>query len=156
MPRSVCTFLGILAIGGGALGLVVTAMQLGGAMHSLAMVLLLLLFAAAYMFSIWCGVAILQRRPGWLRMNRILWGAQVVSIASPLLSYSFSSGAMLMMWCRFSPWGAGVQTRLGSSFDIAMGRDSHVSLGLNLFALAITLYLARKARHRVTARQISA
>ena len=151
MRRGIDTGIGILAIGGGAVGLVVAAMQIVRAPPSLAIGLVVILFAIAYMFGIWCGVAILQRRPGWLRMNRIFWGMQVVSIASPLVSYSFSSGALFVVWGRLSPWGAGFHAWLGSNFDIAVGRDSHVLFGLNLFALAITVYLARKAAHRVAA-----
>jgi hypothetical protein len=144
MSKGIGTTLGILAIGGGVIGLVVAAMQMGRGPQPFAAAVTLV-FAMAYLFGIWCGVAILQRRPGWLRLNRIFWGAQLLTIATPIVSYSFSSGAVFMVWVRSSPWGNGFYTWIGSSFDLAVGRDGHVLFGLNLLALAITVYLAQKA-----------
>jgi hypothetical protein len=149
MSNGVGIVLGILAIGGGALGVFVAALQMSHGSQSFAGGLLLFLFAIVYVFGIWCGVALLQRRPGWLHLNLIFWGMQVLSIATPLVSYSFASGASFTVWGRFVPLGAGFSTWMGSRFDFAVGRDVHVVLGLNLLALAITAYLARRAARRV-------
>lgn len=150
IPNRVRMALGILAVVGGAAGIVVVGWQMSLTPPFFVSRFLVFLFAVAYVFSIWCGIAMLRRKPGWLRFNLILWGAQVLSIATPVVSYSFSSGALFGIWVQVSPIRAGVHTWIGSRFELVFWRDAPVVLGLNLFALAITAYLAKKALHRAT------
>lgn len=151
IPKVVRIALGVLAIVGGALGIVVAVWQMGQAPPVFAFRLIVFLFAMAYGFAIWCGVAMLQRRRGWLQFNGLLWGAQVPMVVTPLFSYSFSSGGAFLLWGQIAPFRAGLHTWVGSRFELVFWRDVPVVLGLNLFALAVTVYLFKKLLHRAAA-----
>jgi hypothetical protein len=148
IPNRVRTALGYLAIVGGALGILVVIWQMSRMPLFFVPQFLVALFAVAYGFSIWCGIAMLQRKPGWLQFNLILWGAQVLGFATPTVSYSFSSGAFIVLWAQFSPARAGFNALIGSRFELVFGRAGPITLGLNMLALAITVYLAKKALDR--------
>ena len=105
------------------------------------------LSVALYVFSGFCGVRTIQRAHGWLRLNQVLWAAQVPVLLSPVISFAFASGATLTAWAQFYPqlrfgWNAG----LGSSHTIQLLTPGHFGIGINLVALGISIYLARLVR----------
>lgn len=148
MPRPVPVVLGVLGIGGAAWGL---AAMVGAASSmarpSFPTLLLLGLSAALFVFAGYCGVRALQRAPGWLRLNQVLWAIQVPVVASPFVSYSFAAGGFLSAWLQlYPPLRVGWNIWLGSTYTISIGTQGPVVVGINLLALAIAWYLMRLQR----------
>ncbi len=103
--------------------------------------------AAMYVFSGYCGVRTLQRRYGWVRLNQVLWAIQVPVFLSPVVSYSFSTGGFVTAWLQLYPaFRAGWNAWLGSSFTLNTFTPGPLTLGVNIFALGLSYYLARVQR----------
>jgi hypothetical protein len=140
--------LGIVGIGGAAVGLIalVSGLVAIRAVPSLGTLAVLALGVALYAFSAYCGAIALQKRHGWLRMNFALWAIQIPVITSPVLSYTFATGALAFLWVRPSPLGAGFNFFLGSNFAINLFTPGVSMFGLNALALGVALYLRRLER----------
>ncbi|MFY7865681.1 hypothetical protein [Roseateles sp.] len=141
--------LGLLGIGGGAVGLVALGSTIAntavGAMDGVIMAFAGLL----YVFGGYCGVAALRKAPGWLHFNQLFWAIQVPVISSPLASYFFATGGFLSIWLQvYPPIHGGFNFMVGSSFTINFFASSPVAFGVNVFAAAIAVYLARLGKAR--------
>jgi len=143
--------LGLAGVGGAAFGFVALAAALIGGQVSpgFGTIVVLLIGTVLYAFSAYCGVFALQRRFGWLRKNFVLWAIQVPVFTTPLLSYTFATGALLSIWVRPNPPGAGFNYFLGSSFAIQLFTPSALLIGVNALALAVAWYLLRLERSAV-------
>lgn len=151
MPGLTHVILGVIGIGGAALGLMAVATSASQGKVGIIGSLILVAMAAMYVFSGYCGVRSLQRRYGWVRLNQVLWAMQVPVIFSPLISYSFSSGAFLIAWIQFNPtFYLGFQGMFGSYFTFNFFKPDTLKLGFNILALGITYYLARVQRNAVS------
>ncbi|MBB5866347.1 hypothetical protein [Xanthomonas sp. 3058] len=137
---------GILAIGGGALGIVVISTVLVQQRKPLEWVFSLA-FILLYAWGIWCGSRLLEGQPGAERSNAKFWLIQVPSFTSPVFSYFFSSGFHLTATLQFAPIETRVNFMLGSSFSYSLDEPSAaIAIGINVFALAMWLWLAHEAR----------
>ena len=133
--------LGALAIGGGALGVAVgvqVAVSSGGALPWL----LIAPFLGLYLWGIWCGVCLIENREGASRSNSVFWAIQVPLLQSPYFGYFFTSGFFSTITFQPSETKVGFLFWLGSKFEISlMQADKPLVLGVNLFALAIAVFL---------------
>ena len=144
IPTFALVVLGLLGIGGAALGLVALAGAIAsagiGAMDGIVAGLAALL----YVFGGYCGVLALRRSLGWLHMNQLFWAIQIPVLSSPLFSYFFAAGGFFNVWVQvYPPLRGGFNFLLGSSFTINLFASTPVVVGINIFATAISVYLAR-------------
>ena len=140
-PRRI---LGILGIGGGAVGFVACATKLLGATHP-AQWAIYIVFGGLYAWGLWCGVKLMESQPNALRYNRRFWLLQVPAFNSPLLGYSFASGFHLTLSLNLTPFSLGFNSQVGSAFDFSLIRwDQPLSLGVNVFAFGMYLWLERE------------
>lgn len=138
--------LGILALGGGALGATICTSLLFQDQPILAYVFILAGFAV-YCWGVWCGVKMLESNPDAVRSNRNFWAIQIPAFQIPLLGYTFSCGALLDVYVRPSPLKLGVDWFLGSRFNYSLLQPGTPTVfSINLFALAMFLFLLSKGR----------
>lgn len=143
--------LGLAGIGGAALGLFAVVMGLvtGKGFPGVGTIIAFSIGAVLYAFAARCGVLALQRRSGWLRKNLVLWAMQVPVLASPVLAYNFSTGLSASVWVRAWPLGAGSNFFFGSQFSVVLFTPNPLLLGVNVWALALAVYLRRLERRAV-------
>lgn len=137
---------GILTLGGGAIGFAAASTLLFARSNPLEWVFCLA-FLALYAWGIWCGTKMLEGLPGAERSSLVYWLAQIPSFSSPVIGYFFSSGFHTVVSLQFSPWDVTINFLLGSTFSYAlMQEEQSLSIGVNVFALAVTWWLAREIR----------
>ena len=143
LPKPVSVILGLLGIGGAAIGLVAAATSASSVNGGLLGLLILVAMAGLYVFGAYCGLRALQRRYGWVRLNQVLWAIQVPVLTSPLVKYSFSTGGFITAWLQFQPaFSVGGSAFLGSNVNVNLFTPGPTAIGVNLFALGISYYLA--------------
>jgi hypothetical protein len=135
--------IGILGIGGAAWGFLAIAMLVAQGPATFGRMLLLVAAALLYLFGGYCGVLAIQRRYGWHRKNLIFWGLQVPTITTPVLSFFFATGGFVSIWVRPSPWAVGVNAAMGSTFSLHIFAPGPVTVGVNIVALGIVVFLSR-------------
>ena len=147
--------LGILALGGGFVGLALGSQMPMNTDLSVPARVLTLPFMALYGFGIWCGLGMLESRPGTVALNRLFWLLQIPYIMSPVAGYLFASGAMA--YASFAPGsGFGAMARFGSQFQYSLFELFRpFAIGVNLVALAVFAFLTwelrREQKERATA-----
>ena len=133
--------LGILALGGSFLGLVL-GVTLLASQRSVLVAVFELPFLVLYAWGIWCGLRMLEQSEGALKMNAWFWAAQVPYIMSPLAGYYFASGSMLYVTYQPNTSSLGMLARFGSQFQYSLFQaDKPVVLGVNILALVIVGWL---------------
>jgi len=138
--------LGVLAIGGGALGIAV-GLQVASSSNGVLAWLLIAPFLCLYLWGIWCGVCLLEDRKGAARSNLAFWAIQVPVLQSPYFGYLFTSGFFSTVTLQPAGTKLGFQFWMGSRFEISlMQADRPVVLGINLFALVVAVFLYRHIR----------
>ena len=138
--------LGTLALGGGTL-VIVSSINSASQIVGVIGWIIVLVFAAFYLFGIWCGISILEGRPRAADMNSMYWWLQVPMLKTYFLCYFLMSGVRFTFWCPWSFMDAGFQWQLGSAFFLFLFKQPDVSgFGLNLFALAMLFCLRRGNR----------
>lgn len=131
--------LGVLAAGGGYVGLSLGTEQL----FALEWVgkILVIPFMALYAWGIWCGIKMIEGTSSSLRTNRLFWACQIPVFSSPLISYMFASGALLNMAFHPADLRFSFDMRLGSQFGYSLMQDQSWAVGINFFALCMYWYL---------------
>jgi hypothetical protein len=146
-PPGLPVVLGLFGVGGAAWGLMALTASASQIKGGLLGFVVFGAMAALYAFSGFCGVRTLQRKHGWLRLNQLLWGIQIPVFFSPLVSYSFSSGAFVTAWLQvYPPVRIGWNAWLGSNTTINLFVPGPLTVGVNLLALGICYYLLRAQR----------
>ncbi len=150
MPSFVPISVGLLGVSGAAWGLLAIASQLSSSSLGIATTVIVAAAASLYAFGGYAGVKAIRRSAGWLRVNFVFWCLQVPALSSPLLTYMFFSGGHVTPWIQlFPPVHMGLGFFLGSSFKLSLfARDEPIVFGVNLVALAISLFLLRLQRPR--------
>lgn len=153
MPRWARRVLGVLALGGGAIGFIATLMALLGSDNPVVW-LLLLVFLGIYAFGVVCGIAMLEGHADALRANTAYWAVQVPAISTYAFGYFVSSGGHVTVYFNWVLQKIQVDFLLGSvfRFNLMQEPDSR-RVGINVFALAIVLFLIR-CRRRVGAARV--
>jgi len=133
--------LGVLALGGSFLGLVL-GITLLVSQHSPLVVVFEIPFLALYVWGIWCGLRMLEQPETALKMNVWFWATQVPYLTSPIAGYYFASGSMLYVTYQPSTSSVGMFYRFGSQFQYSLFQaDKPFVLGVNIFALVIVGWL---------------
>ena len=95
--------LGILALGGGAIGVAATTEVLVRT-SGLGNWLICLPVVALYAWGVVCGLFLLEERPGAERSNLHFWIVQIPMFTSPLATWSLSSGFYAGALLQFEPF----------------------------------------------------
>ncbi|MYM38013.1 hypothetical protein [Duganella qianjiadongensis] len=137
--------LGILALGGGAIGLsggMMTTMQ---APATLASVLIIFPAMAFFLWGIWCGVQMLEAGAQAVHCNAIFWLVQVPIIQGSSFGYLAFCGAQIQVFLKTNPAELGFfASMFGAQFGVYLGRALERSaFGINLFAVAMVFLLLR-------------
>jgi hypothetical protein len=136
--------LGILAVGGGAVGATVGMTTL---LRSTRVIewLIYIGFSSLYAWGVWCGVKLLEGQPDAEKYNRRFWLIQVPALNSPLLGYTMVCGFHVTLSLDLTPFKLGANFHAGSQFTFSLMQwDQPLSFGVNIFALGIFLWMARK------------
>lgn len=137
---------GILTLGGGAIGLAAGLTLLMSRSNSIEW-LLCIAFIAVYVWGIWCGARLLEGAVGAERSTLKYWLVQVPTFTSPFLGYFLSSGFHSTVALQIAPLKLTASFMTGSSFTYSlMQPEQPWSIGFNLFAAAIVWWLARTVR----------
>lgn len=144
VPNWLSVSLALFSIGGAAWGLLATAMLLIKGGWSALDLLFVLAFAALFCFGAWSGVWALQKRHGWLRLSKLFWATQIVAFSSPVISYQFFSGAVILVTLKLTSIGVGAHAYFGSQFSYSLFRSEDTQVGLNVLALSAFLFLRKQ------------
>ena len=144
VPNFLSVSLALFSIGGAAWGLLVTAIVLAKGGWSALDLLFILAFSALFCFGAWSGVWALQKRHGWLRLSKLFWATQIVAFSSPIISYQFFSGAVILFTLKLTSIGFGTHAYLGSQFSYSLFRPEDTQVGLNVLALCAFLFLSKQ------------
>lgn len=137
--------LGVLALGGGFLGVVMILTQfLSG--PSVVSVVISLPFLALYAAGIWAGVTMLEAHPDALQLNKWYWALQVPYLLSAAFSYVFYSGGSIFVGYAAISHKANFQALFGSQYRLNINAQSPTEFGINIFAAAIAFYIWRLQR----------
>jgi len=138
--------LGVLAIGGGALGIAI-GVQVAASAGGVLTWVLITPFLCLYIWGMWCGVCLVENRNDSTRDNLVFWAFQVPLLQSPYFGYFFTSGLFSTITFQPSETKWGFLFWLGSKFEISLMQAGRpLVLGINLFALAIAVFLYRHSR----------
>lgn len=132
--------LGILALGGGFTGLAV-GLSLLLAPGSFLGKLLSVPFLGLFTWGMVCGLRLLEGRDDALRQNFYFWLAQVPFLMSPVLGYSFSSGASLHFKYQPSLYKWDFFARFGSQFEYSLLQGKPFIVGINVVAAGVCCFL---------------
>ena len=132
--------LGVLALGGSFTGLAIGISLLITSGSILAKAFTLP-FLAMYAWGLLCGLWLLEGREGSIKQNFYFWLTQVPFFMSSVAGYSFASGASI--YFKFQPdiskWD--FSAHFGSQFVYSFLQGKPLLLGINLFAVAVCVYL---------------
>jgi hypothetical protein len=136
--------LGILTLGGGAIGFAAALGLLLSRGNPIEW-LFCLLFMAAYAWGVWCGMRLLESQPNAERSTLKYWLIQIPTFSSPILGYFMSSGFHTTVTLQVSPFNLNANFLLGSSFNYSlMQSDKPWLIGINVFAAVIAWWLSSK------------
>lgn len=138
--------LGILALGGGFLGVVMILTQILAGALSVAQVVLAAPFVALYGWGTWCGLLLIEEAPGALRKNRWFWTIQVPYFVTPIVTYLFYAGATGILAYNLGQTRIKLTAFLGSQFQFHLNHGTTWELGINVFALGVAAWIWRLER----------
>ena len=137
---------GILTLGGGAIGFAVGLTLLISRSNPLEW-LFCIAFMAVYAWGVLCGTRLLECEKGAEHSALKYWLVQVPSFSSPILGYFLSSGFHVTVSLQLAPFKLNGNFMVGSQFNYSlMQPEQPWSVGFNLFAAAIVWWLARTVR----------
>lgn len=131
--------IGILTLGGSFTGLALST-QLAQQQHQALALVFTFLFALVYAWGTWCGLIILESGKAAARQACVFWGLQIPHLMSPVAGFSLTSGAAVMVSYAGST-GIAFKADIGSHFQYSLLQGLPFSIGINLFALGIFVYL---------------
>jgi hypothetical protein len=134
---------GILALGGGTVGFVLTS-QYVMSQKGFMTWLLCFLAIAIYLWGMWCGLTLLEGRTDVLKYNRRYWLVQAPVLQSPLFTWTIWGGAhgtaVLQIW----PVNLNFSTAYGGGFTFnALHQPNALAIGVNVVAMVLAAWLAK-------------
>lgn len=139
--------LGILAIGGGAIGLgsSMTAVVQGHVPTAIN-ILPFTLGIMFFLWGIWCGVQMLEGGRQALYRNFLFWLVQTPLLQTPIFGYTVFCGAQLQVFAKLAPLQFGIfGSGFGAQFSLNLGQSgSRTAMGINIVALCISFWLMRR------------
>lgn len=140
--------LGVLSIGGGAIGFGsgMTAV-LHGQEIAATNILPLALGMAFFLWGVWCGVQMLEGTRQAMYRNAVFWLVQTPLLQTSILGYTVFCGAQLQVFAKLSPFQIGFfSSGFGAQVALNLGQpDARSAIGVNLVALCISAWLMRKS-----------
>jgi hypothetical protein len=85
--------MGVLSLGGGSTGLIYASAAVLTGGQPLVFWITVALGTLLYGAGVWSGLRLLEGRPGAERMNLLYWCLQIPFVNTPVLAFSFYSGA---------------------------------------------------------------
>lgn len=137
--------LGILTIGGGVTGIALGITFLDVSISWLPG-LVSVVFLTLYLWGTWCGIKILKGSPEALRSSMPFWSIQIPVIQSSFASYIFSNGAFAGVLLKPTEHRFDLQVWIGSQAEISVMTGKPLTLGINVFALFVVVWLWRLVR----------
>lgn len=136
---------GVLTLGGGSVG-VTAALPLLLARSNPIEWLFCIGFIVIYAWGAWCGVRLLENRPGAERSAAKYWLIQIPAFGSPILGYFLSSGFHITVVLQAFPFKIDGNVFLGSTFNYSLMQIGKPwFIGINVFAAAVAWWLTREA-----------
>ena len=136
---------GVLTLGGGSVG-VTAALPLLLARSNPIEWLFCIGFIVIYAWGAWCGVRLLENRPGAERSAAKYWLIQIPAFGSPILGYFLSSGFYITVVLQAFPFKIDGNVFLGSTFNYSLMQTGKPwFIGINVFAAAVAWWLTREA-----------
>ncbi|MYN06326.1 hypothetical protein [Pseudoduganella aquatica] len=139
--------LGILALGGGAIGFSsIMNTHLQRQAPSTNSFIAIVLATAFFLWGVYCGVQMLEGNRKALFQNAVFWLVQAPLLQSPALGYAAFCGAQAQVLVKLSPVEVGISgSVLGAQFGLNLGQPGErIAIGVNLFALCISFWLMQK------------
>ena len=137
---------GLLGVGGGAVGIAAVLSIIVQQRNPIEW-FFSLVFALLYSWGVWSGLKALEGQPGAERSSLKFWLLQVPAFATPVLGYFFACGFHLTTGVQVEPLKFNANFMLGSSFNYSLGQSGTPTfLGVNVFALAMSVWLWQQAR----------
>lgn len=139
--------LGILAIGGGAIGLSSSMMAvLQGRGLATTNLFVIALGMGFFLWGVWCGVQMIEVSAQAVRRNAFFWLAQVPLLQTPILGYTAFCGAQLQVFIKLSPIDATFAgSVLGAQFGLNLGQPgARIAIGINVLAAGVAFWLIEK------------
>jgi hypothetical protein len=137
--------LAIYQIGGGIIGLILTAILISK-LNIIPVLSGILLFVVIvlYLFSIYCGILLLKKDPAGLNYSLVNQCLQVVSFAIAGFAFQYISGAYMSIGVSLSDSFTLLANFGVSSWQIAINGDSGpVIVVVNLVALVLIIFILR-------------
>lgn len=136
--------LGILTLGGGAVGFAVALSVLLSRTNPIEW-FFCIGFMTIYSWGVWCGVRFLESQPGAERSALRYWIIQIPAFGSPILGYALSSGFQTTVALQINPLKVTSTFFLGSNFNYSiLQAGTPWFVGANLFAIAVVWWLVRQ------------
>ena len=137
---------GILSLGGGAIGIALATQLVLTRSNPLEWVLCAV-FAALYAWGGWLGMRLLEGSDRALGPLVAFWALQAPTFSSPLAGYFIACGFHATVVLNISQLKIAANTLLGSTFTYSlMQAGTPWSFGVNVFALGIAIWLYRSWR----------
>ena len=138
--------LGILTLGGGAIGVAV-ALSIFSTRSNPIEWIFCAAFVGIYAWGILCGVKLLENVPDSERSSLKYWLVQTPAIGSPVIGYFLSSGFHVTVALQFSPLKVNANFLLGSTFSYSFLQPADPwFIGVNIFAAMVSWWLYREVR----------
>lgn len=139
--------LGILALGGSAIGLGSCPAALASQAPGLVGNAVILLGAALFAWGLACGVWMLEGKPEAASRNAWFWLMQGPLVQTPVFGYMGFCGARLHLLVKLSPVEFGFAANvLGTQFGLNFGPPGQrIVFGVNVLALALAAFINRSA-----------
>lgn len=134
--------LGIVDVGGGAIGILASFTALYSN-FGIAAVIVIPPFILLYCFAVFTGVLTLERSETAIRANWWLWLIQIPIFTSPAFSYIFSCGALLATSIQLSPVNYKFNWMVGSQFKLTINQNDPLMIGINIFAILVFVWVGR-------------
>lgn len=139
--------LGMLTLGGSAIGLASCPAALASQAPGLVNDGGIVLGAALFVWGLACGVWMLERKAEAASRTAWFWLVQVPLVQTPVFDYMSFCGARLHLRAKLSPVEFGFAANvLGTQFGLDFGQPGQrVGFGVNVLALALAVFSNRSA-----------
>lgn len=138
--------IGILSLGGGAIGVAMATQVLLARSNPLEWVLCIV-FAAIYAWGSWQGLRLIESNHRALGPLVLFWAIQVPTFSSPLAGYFLASGfhaTVALQFTSLTQLNFAANALMGSTFTYSLLQTGTPwSVGVNVFALAVAIWLFR-------------
>ncbi|MBU1113272.1 MAG: hypothetical protein KKH93_05305 [Candidatus Omnitrophica bacterium] len=131
----------VFEIGGGFTGFVIILSALFSSQMQLIYILVSILFALFFLFGVFSGLCLIEDQKTGIKLSIVYQGIQIVKLSSPIVTYFFVSGFHLTPEIAFNR--ISIFFKLGAEFSFFILSKNPWSIGVNIVALGLFIYLLR-------------